>query len=319
MEDISEVVEDFKCAFDTLEEDVAVLEAAKSLVATEGSDAESDYEQLIEDTTAQLEELQETVEGKKEIADAVSEFCHPCGGGGWTRVVYYDFREPDVTCPGGFTASEPDRPHACLTTEGAATGQGASSDTILSFTPPGPYSSVCGRIAAYQVGAPQAFRNFAVGSMSINQPYMSGISLTRGGTLDGTPAAEATHIWSFAAGFSQNQGSFQSTTRCPCDGGDDPPPFVGEDYFCESAITVATGADPNIPVDHFTGQFLSGNILWDGLGCIDTSDCCSRIDHPYFVKHLGVPLSDDIEMRVLYSATAAEENLAIELIEIYVQ
>ena len=185
--------------------------AAKSLVATEGSDAESNFEQLIEDTTAQLEELQETVEEKKEIADAVSEFCHPCGGGGWTRVVYYDFREPDVTCPGGFTASEPDRPHACLTTEGAATGQGASSDTILSFTPPGPYSSVCGRIAAYQVGAPQAFRNFALSSMSINDPYMSSLAaghstellrtrpLTSGRSRQGSPRTRAAFSQPLAA------------------------------------------------------------------------------------------------------------------------
>ena len=115
VEDISEVVEDFKCAFETLEEDVHVLETANNLLNVQQTEAAVDAEAQMDATTEQLETIQETVEGKKETAEVVLEFSHPCGGHGWKQVAYMDFSEEGTDCPSGFTAGAyPARPHTCV-------------------------------------------------------------------------------------------------------------------------------------------------------------------------------------------------------------
>ena len=40
------------------------------------------------------------------------------------------------------------------------------------------YNKVCGRIKAYQFGNPDAFSQHTLGSISINEAYLSGISIT---------------------------------------------------------------------------------------------------------------------------------------------
>ena len=73
---------------------------------------------------------------------------------------------------------------------------------------------------------------------------------------------------------------------CPCDASISIriPPFVGEDYFCESGVSSGStsGFHPNDP-------------LWDGEGCTSSSRCCSFNNPPYFVKQLPRSTSDDIE------------------------
>ena len=320
VDDISEVVEDFKCAFETLEEDVHVLETAKNLLNVQQTEAAADAEAQMDATTDQLEAIQETVEGKKETAEAVLEFSHPCGGHDWRQVIYMDFREDDTNCPSGFTANMyTARPHTCVLT--AAVSGGQCVDTPFTLTEP--YSSVCGRIDAYQFGSHTAFAG-AVGGSGINEAYLSGVSLTRGGDLGNPGGTAATHIWSFAAGLTQSITSADPDSRCPCDTGTASPTFVGEDYFCEASSTLAIGTD--VPSNANDIIFFPGNLLWDGLGCATAetssccnSDCCSRIDHPYFVKHLGVPTMDPIDLRLCFSQGSATENFAFEHVELYVQ
>ena len=303
VDDVSKLVEDFKCAFQSLDGDVEALESIKSLVASQERDNEVEMEQNECDQEEQLQAIESALEEKKETAEDVRKFSHPCGGHGWKRVAYFDFRMDDTDCPTGLTTGFEDKPHVCL----RPSANFDSCVNIFSFPVPGSYSSVCGRMAAYQFGNPQAFHDGFTDTNIINLAYLSGISLTHGGTLDGTIDHPATHIWSFAAGSTQFQGGVSTKSRCPCDGGAAPQPFVAEDYFCESANTV----DPPA-----TAIFYPGNLLWDGLGC---STCCSRIDHPYFVKHLGAATADNIDVRICNIDSGTRERVALELIELYVK
>ena len=52
------------------------------------------------------------------------------------------------------------------------------------------------------------------------------------------------------------------------------PPFVGNNYFCESGLNVAFSA-------HI---FQVDDPLWDGGNCIDESNCCEFNRPPYFVS-----------------------------------
>ena len=56
--------------------------------------------------------------------------------------------------------------------------------------------------------------------------------------------------------------------------------------------------------------------LWDGAGCGPMSTCCAP---PWFYKQLPQPTTDDIEMRVCRDEDASNEDIAIEMVEIYIQ
>ena len=65
------------------------------------------------------------------------------------------------------------------------------------------------------------------------------------------------------------------------------PPFVGDDYFCD------TGSE-----NHFQFIFYGDDPLWDGDGCGEFNTCCSWNSPPWFMKQLSSTTSDDIEMRL---------------------
>ena len=126
---------------------------------------------------------------------------------------------------------------------------------------------------------------------------------------------DATHT-SFSAGATQStaDGAIMDS-RCPCDAMGPSLTFVGEDYFCESAIEEDISSD----LTQFDGTFFFRDCLWDGDGCADSSTCCSRIDHLYFIKDLASPTSEDIDLCVCNTDVATAEDFAFELIELYVQ
>ena len=83
------------------------------------------------------------------------------------------------------------------------------------------------------------------------------------------------------------------------------PPFVSEDYFCESGVNSGSvvGFHPDDP-------------LWDGQNCIATSTCCSFNNPPYFTKQLPSPTTNDVEARLCdYDGHISP----VEFIELYVQ
>ena len=252
---------------------------------------------LHESLTQKLEKIQ------NDVTYIHDELTYKCGGtGGWRRVVYLDMNDASTTCPSGWNMTGYSK-RTC----GRAT-DGANKHFCDSATFPvrgGEYTRICGRIRAYQWGKPEAFAPFNFGEVTIiDGVYADGVSLTHG-----TPR---NHIWTFAAGLAEyNQ---HSTYSCPCDTTTDIriPSFVGEDYFCESGINGPWGGN-----SFFTLH--SNDTLWDGEDCLPSSTCCSQHNPPYFVKQLSSSTTDDIEARICLTYYLNDENIAIELVELYVQ
>ena len=176
--------------------------------------------------------------------DSVLKYCDMnrtscCTGkrGGWMRVANIDMTNPSQQCPPGLeTWNHPSNPsfnrHLCDRTSRDTNtdpdDQPSCNSTIFPINGV-QYSRVCGKIKAYQFYAVNAFSWYAVRGSSqttVDVPYVDGISLTYG--------SPRKHIWSFAVGI-QEPSSVHATSRCPCAGAiGTVPPFVGQDYFCDS-------------------------------------------------------------------------------------
>ena len=172
----------------------------------------------------------------------------------------------------------------------------------------GEYSQVCGRIEAYQWGITGGFSGYTDRYKTVDDAYFSGV-----GVMHGSPRQ---HIWTFAAGVWENSSLlYFPSSSCPCDTKLDIliPPFVGEDYFCEAGY-IWPGY-----INHSAFHTLySSDTLWDGRDCHPSSTCCSR-RNPYFTKTLSMPTTDDIELRMCGVSYKHSDNIAVELIELYVK
>ena len=218
--------------------------------------------------------------------------------GGWMRVVYLDGANENRTCPrgldvfeeGGVRGCASSRPNTCISTSYAS--------NYIS------YSQVCGRVVGYQDGSPDAFAPFfANQDRTIDDNYVDGVSITHG-------CSPRKHIWTFAAAV--DEAGAPNMYRCPCTNNGAVfsgivPPFIGQDYFCDSASR-----------GNFQFTFYPNDPLWDGAGCGPTSTCCSFNNPPWFCKRLPQPTLDNIEVRFCGDQSLGDENIAIELVEIYV-
>ena len=222
-----------------------------------------------------------------------------CGGvtGGWVRVGYLDMTDSSHQCPSGFTENNDSNIRTCRRTNTSA-GCGSVVTDV-----PYQYSRVCGRVRAYQVGTTNAF--FGRSSPGINSNYVDGVSLTHGSPKH--------HIWTFVAGLQEYSGIHHPSV-CPCTDtrAPSPPAFVGNDYFCDSRNPRFMDSDSKTTV-------YSDDPLWDGRGCVSRSTCCIFNNPPWFHKQLSNLTTDDIEMRVCTDEGTDNENVYIEMVEIYVQ
>ena len=227
-----------------------------------------------------------------------------CGGSGWRIAAYLNMSDPTQTCPPAWEL---------IATPRRSCARPANATTLSCYSAVFPtqgiqYSRVCGRIVGYQVGDTQGFRVYnRHPSSTIDDTYVDGVSLTYG-----TPRQ---HIWTFANALEEIWGLYNSS-KCPCTSindqmaGNRPPPFVGNDYFCE------TGVPSN--ETHSLSTFYAGDHLWDGQGCGPTSTCeCTFNNPPWFCKQLPQSTNTDLEARLCSYGPAASENTAMELIEIY--
>lgn len=122
------------------------------------------------------------------------------------------------------------------------------------------------------------------------------------------------HIWTFAAGLDE-EGPL-ATNNCVCTierlsgMAAQPPDFVVKtDYFCD------TGAARRLA----SGVFYGDDPLWDGAGCGPENVCCSFNNPPWFYRELPKATSDDIELRLCHDEPTENEDVAIEIIELYVR
>ena len=224
-----------------------------------------------------------------------------CGNitGGWMRVAELNMTDLDTSqqCPSNLVERNDSNIRRCEATNAGCHQTLYSTRNIR-------YTKVCGRITAYPYGSIDAFRQYYhnQGTTTINSIYVDGVSLTHGNPRQ--------HIWTFAAALDRNDNVIgrRRNSHCPCrfeENPSDPPPFVGDDYFCDAG----------------NEEFMDGEIgfqtdpLWDGTDCL----CCDSDNPPWFYKQLPQPTTDDIEMRVCKDEDNTNENIAIELVNIHVQ
>ena len=229
---------------------------------------------------------------------------YKCGDtGGWRRAVYLDMTDPNTNCPSGWSILTDYSKRTC----GRASTGGNTCDSVFFPVSEGPYSQVCGRIRAYQWRFCYGFLGFFRGLTTIDRSYFDGVAV-----MHGSPQQ---HIWTFANGAWENDTTHRSF-KCPCDTtGDVPiPPFVGEDYFCESGYV-----HPGYRNTTLERTFHSNDTLWDGEDCHSSSSCCSLHNPPYFTKSLGQSTTDYLELRLCHYYSIRNSNTAVELVELYVK
>ena len=221
-----------------------------------------------------------------------------CGGtAGWMRVADLDMTRQGEECPAGLTLSSSSNKRLC-----GRTGIGCVSTTFSSRGVE--YSRVCGKVIGYQFGWVNAFwAYYRRRSLSLNDPFLDGVVLTHGSPRN--------HIWSFAANVNQVRTNPEG---CPCSSADGSftgtiPPFIGNDYFCDSGSRYDTTTDTLYDADP----------LWDGEGCRESNTCCEFNNPPWFCKDLPQTTTDDIELRICGNAVLSNEDTLIETVDIYIQ
>ena len=253
------------------------------------------------DSERQCPTVEERERARSEIyktTDSIIAFLNTCDGTpGWRRVVFINMTNTSYNCPAGLNLTS----YSKRTCGRSHTTRGGCSSTTFSVGS-SPYSHVCGRIRGYQFGATSAFYPYTEG---LDSYYVQGVSLTHG------DAGRRQHIWTFAAGLTEESTSFPYE-NCPCDTSryDRVPAFVGNGYFCESGLHSAWS---------YQYVFYLNDVLWDGQDCMSTSACCHFNNPPWFTKQLPAATTDDIELRLCTDFTPAYDDVPIELIELYVQ
>ena len=216
-----------------------------------------------------------------------------CGPGLWWRVAHLNMSDPTQQCPSVWREYNESGVRACgrRTT---STGSCAAKCYLTSSQ----YSRVCGRVIGYQVASPDTF-----GSHGDHRINFDGINITSGAQRD--------HVWSYVAGLNEIQSQPHSDSKCPCSitNGLDPPPSIGDNYYCESGN----------PTNDWEGnQLFTEDKLWDGQQCEGT--CCNTtMSPPWFSVQLPAPTTDMIEVNICGDESTDNEDTPIELLEIYIQ
>ena len=222
-----------------------------------------------------------------------------CGGigGGWMKVINTDVSKISDTCPTGLrTLTSPRRLCTKMTDE-----KGCSSAKLDVHGVK--YSQVCGKIIGYQYESTDAFAPYHNNrALTIDDAYVDGISLTHGFN-------PRKHIWTFAAALHEIKSSYPHHL-CPCTNIHNHvtipiPPYVGDDYFCDTASE-----------QHFEYKFYPDDPLWDGQGCGRLNTCCSFNNPPWFMKQLPASTHDNIEIRLCSDSTS---KIVFETLDLYVR
>ena len=224
------------------------------------------------------------------------------GEGGWMRVAYINMTEPGGTCPNEMTELAYNNINHNL----CGSSPSAIGNCISIFFPVNGfnYSKVCGQMRGYQYHSPDGFHGYLNGQ-GIDSNYVCGYSITHGSN-------PRKHIWTYAGGVHQDAVNIYD---CPCNTGysyNAPPPFVGNDYYCEAGLPLGQS---------FTGLLYASDVLWDGQNCLDLEGpCCTgHPNMPWFYKSLLETTNDAIEVRLCLLYGSWDEDVPIDLLELYVK
>ena len=210
------------------------------------------------------------------------------------RVADIDMTQYKENCPTGFREVTSSGKRMC-----GGRGRGCVSTSFSSHGVE--YSRVCGSITGYQFGSTSAFWPYHDDLTSIDSYFLDGFVLTYD--------SPRRHIWSFVAAKHQYTSG---TDGCPCSLGSYSgtiPPYVQNDYFCESGNRYNIDPYP---------MYYVNDPLWDGAGCVRGS-CCEFNSPPWFCKDLPHPTSEDIELRLCLSGYTNNQDTPFEVVEIYIQ
>lgn len=220
---------------------------------------------------------------------ATTECCNEPGG--WMRVAYVDMTNLDHKCPSGFDViTSPKR----LCRRKVTPGCTSVTYSVHNIE----YTKVCGRVRGYQDTSTDGFKPYYLTSSTLNGTYVDGVSITHGNIRQ--------HIWTFAAGYRENE---YAPSSCPCARNDHAftgqvPPFIMNNYFCESA--------------HRESRIIAEDPLWDGMDCPSGNTCCSERNPPWFCTTVAAT-TEDIEVRVCTDQARSDEDVLLEVVELYVQ
>ena len=220
-----------------------------------------------------------------------------CGEkGGWTRLGCLNMSDPTNNCPSNLEEILYSN-HGIRTCRRSMPDAGCTSLNLS--TNDIPYTQICGRVIGYQKGRTDALHNIDRG---IDSYYLDGVSITRG-------SAPREHVWSFIVGQRSN---IPSSSNCPCNNGPtvSVPGFIGDHYYCESGNNYSQNNRTRFYPDP----------LWDGKDCPSLeSSCCKSEDLPWFHRDYNASSASDLELRVCRNANRYNEDILIEMYEIYIK
>ena len=223
-----------------------------------------------------------------------------CGDGVWMRIAYFDTNQPLAECPDPLMRLVVGGNSYCL----RQTANGC--DSVFFDVLGRNYSEVCGMIVAKQYGHINAFAD-APSAATVDDTYAEGILITRGSPRQ--------HVWTYTVADVANPPvGYTNPDKCPCIGhasAPQPPSFVGNDYYCDSANDAAGDAVANQ---------LYNKTLWNSEGpmCSVSATCCENPDQPWFKKKLDAPVNDNIELRWCGNNDLIEAT-ATERVELYIR
>ena len=267
-----------------------------NLLSIERNEINSLHSQLI-----QVRNETQEIEEKLTNLLRISVLQPNCGAGLWNRVAFLNMSDPSEQCPSTWRLVTTGGVRAC-----GRLNSSAPSCEGLFYSSISEYQRVCGRVIGYQFSHPDGF-GFRPPDLSIlnnTKPYVDGLSITYGQPRH--------HIWTYAAGLSENS-TYLTAANCPCspETGQRPPRYVGNNYYCESG-------NQNTNEDSFLLSLYTDDKLWDGEQCEGT--CCSGSrGPPWFSVSLPNPTTESIEVRICGDQSTVDEDTPIELLEIFVQ
>ena len=229
------------------------------------------------------------------------------GKGGWMRVGYLNMSEPGATCPPGLTLHQYNNiDHGLCSRPVSSSGSSAS---VFFSTYGVIYNKVCGRVIGYQYGSTDAFPpNLGGGHLynpNVDNIYVDGVSIT----YDNNPRK---HVWTLGVGNVADDTSVNQH-NCPCNTGNTEttvPSFVGSDYYCESGVDIG----------YWSSVLYANDPLWDGQQCGGLEGpCCTNPKMPWFIKILNETTTEDIELRVMADEATSNEDIPLDIIELYIR